>query len=92
MNHLQFRYLNLFSPDRSFIVSLPVVIESGSQARLCVSLYKPNETLSMSIYLVNEDLNTLLFEMKARTGFHRCLNFQVHHQLPQLIFASLYAL
>ncbi|XP_051989609.1 LOW QUALITY PROTEIN: alpha-2-macroglobulin-like protein 1 [Xyrauchen texanus] len=59
-----------------FIVSFPVVIESGSQAKLCVSLYKPNETLSMSIYLVNEDLNTLLFKMNSRTGFHRCILFQ----------------
>ncbi|XP_051551628.1 alpha-2-macroglobulin-like protein 1 [Myxocyprinus asiaticus] len=59
-----------------FIVTFPVVIESGSQPKLCVSLYKPNETLSMRIYLVNEDLNTVLFEIKTKIGFHHCLNFQ----------------
>ncbi|XP_051551679.1 alpha-2-macroglobulin-like protein 1 [Myxocyprinus asiaticus] len=59
-----------------FIVTFPVVIESGSRARLCVSLYKPKKTLSMSIHLVNDGLNTLLYETKTKKGFHHCFYFQ----------------
>ncbi|XP_051985118.1 alpha-2-macroglobulin-like protein 1 [Xyrauchen texanus] len=59
-----------------FMVTFPAVIESGSQARLCVSLYKPNETLSMNIQLVNNGLKTPLYKTEAKTGFHRCFFFQ----------------
>ncbi|XP_051554350.1 ovostatin-like [Myxocyprinus asiaticus] len=58
------------------MVTFPVVIESGSQARLCVSLYKPNETLSMNIHLVNNGLKIPLYKTEAKTGFHHCFCFQ----------------
>ncbi|XP_051984551.1 alpha-2-macroglobulin-like protein 1 [Xyrauchen texanus] len=67
-----------------FIVTFPAVIESGSQARLCVSLYKPNETLSMSIHLVNDRLNTLLYETRSKRGFHR----RIYFQAPQVVGES----
>ncbi|XP_073673314.1 alpha-2-macroglobulin-like isoform X2 [Garra rufa] len=60
----------------SFMVTFPVVIESGSEAKLCASLLKPNESLVMNIYLVHGDQSTLMLQEKAEEEFHRCFNFQ----------------
>ncbi|XP_052431625.1 alpha-2-macroglobulin [Carassius gibelio] len=59
-----------------FMVTFPAVIESGSEAKLCASLLKPNESLVMNIYLVNGDQSTLLLQEKAEEEFHRCFNFK----------------
>uniref|UniRef100_A0A672Q782 Alpha-2-macroglobulin-like n=1 Tax=Sinocyclocheilus grahami TaxID=75366 RepID=A0A672Q782_SINGR len=58
-----------------FMVTFPAVIESGSEAKLCASLLKPNESLAMNIYLVHGDQSTLLLQEKAKEEFHRCFNF-----------------
>ncbi|XP_026138185.1 alpha-2-macroglobulin-like isoform X2 [Carassius auratus] len=60
----------------SFMVTFPAVIESGSEARLCASLLKPNESLVMNIYLVDGDQSILLLQEKAEEEFHRCFNFK----------------
>uniref|UniRef100_A0A8C2Q6I5 Alpha-2-macroglobulin-like n=1 Tax=Cyprinus carpio TaxID=7962 RepID=A0A8C2Q6I5_CYPCA len=60
----------------SFMVTFPAVIESGSEAKLCASLLKPNESLVMNIYLVDGDQSTLLLKEKAEEEFHRCFNIQ----------------
>ncbi|XP_073673331.1 alpha-2-macroglobulin-like isoform X2 [Garra rufa] len=60
----------------SFLVTFPAVIESGSDAKLCASLLKPNESLVMNICLVHGDQSTLLLQEKAEEEFHRCFNFQ----------------
>ncbi|XP_016369007.1 alpha-2-macroglobulin-like [Sinocyclocheilus rhinocerous] len=60
----------------SFMVTFPAVIESGSEAKLCASLLKPNESLVMNIYLVHGDQSTLLLQEKAEEEFHRCFNIQ----------------
>ncbi|NP_001410202.1 alpha-2-macroglobulin-like 2 [Danio rerio] len=59
-----------------FMVTFPAVIESGSDAKLCASLLKPNKTLFMNIYLVHSNQSTLLLQEKAEQEFHRCFNFQ----------------
>ncbi|XP_056329992.1 alpha-2-macroglobulin isoform X2 [Danio aesculapii] len=59
-----------------FMVTFPAVIESGSDAKLCASLLKPNESLVMNIYLVHGNQSTLLLQEKAEQEFHRCFNFQ----------------
>ncbi|XP_058600481.1 alpha-2-macroglobulin-like isoform X1 [Onychostoma macrolepis] len=59
-----------------FMVTFPAVIESGSEAKLCASLLKPNESLVMNIYLVNGKQSTLLLQEKAEEEFHRCFNFK----------------
>uniref|UniRef100_A0A671NTP6 Alpha-2-macroglobulin-like n=1 Tax=Sinocyclocheilus anshuiensis TaxID=1608454 RepID=A0A671NTP6_9TELE len=69
------------------MVTFPAVIESGSEAKLCASLLKPNESLAMNIYLVHGDQSTLLLQEKAEEEFHRCFNFNVlqdisSHQAP----------
>ncbi|XP_059370484.1 alpha-2-macroglobulin-like [Carassius carassius] len=59
-----------------FMVTFPAVIESGSEAKLCASLLKPNESLVMNIYLVDGDQSTLLLQEKAEEEFHCCFNFK----------------
>ncbi|KAK9962084.1 hypothetical protein ABG768_007466, partial [Culter alburnus] len=60
----------------SFMVTFPAVIESGSEAKLCTSFLKPNESLVMNIHLVHGDQSTLLLQEKAEEEFHRCFNFK----------------
>ncbi|KAL1260697.1 hypothetical protein QQF64_008524 [Cirrhinus molitorella] len=52
------------------------LIESGSEAKLCASLLKPNESLVMNIYLVHGDQSTLLLQEKYEEEVHRCFNFK----------------
>ncbi|RXN18980.1 alpha-2-macroglobulin-like protein [Labeo rohita] len=59
-----------------FTVTFPAVIASGSEAKLCASLLKPNESLVMNIYLVDDDQSTLLLQEKAEEEFHHCFNFK----------------
>uniref|UniRef100_A0A8C2KK18 Uncharacterized protein n=1 Tax=Cyprinus carpio TaxID=7962 RepID=A0A8C2KK18_CYPCA len=47
-----------------------VLIESGSEAKLCANLLKPNERLVMNIYLVHGDQSTLLLQEKDITSHH----------------------
>ncbi|KAL0174311.1 hypothetical protein M9458_030279, partial [Cirrhinus mrigala] len=62
----------------------PALIESGSEAKLCASLLKPNESLVMNIYVVDGDQSTLLLQEKAEEEFQRCFNFKdiISHQAP----------
>ncbi|XP_051966607.1 alpha-2-macroglobulin-like [Xyrauchen texanus] len=59
-----------------FMVTFPAVIQSGSEAKLCASLLKPNESLVMNIYLVNGNQSTLLLKERPNKEFYRCFNFQ----------------
>ncbi|KAA0701948.1 Pregnancy zone protein C3 and PZP-like alpha-2-macroglobulin domain-containing protein 6 [Triplophysa tibetana] len=59
-----------------FMVTFPAVIQSGSEAKLCASLLKPNESLIMNIYVVNGLENTLLLKEEIDKEFHRCFDFQ----------------
>ncbi|XP_051718030.1 alpha-2-macroglobulin-like isoform X2 [Ctenopharyngodon idella] len=60
----------------SFMVTFPAVIKSGSEAKLCASLLKPNESLVMNIHLVHGNQMNLLLQEKAEEEFHRCFNFK----------------
>ncbi|KAG1932691.1 alpha-2-macroglobulin-like [Pimephales promelas] len=59
-----------------FMVTFPAVIKSGSEAKLCASVLKPNESLVMNIYLVHGVQSTLLLQEKTEEEFHRCFNFK----------------
>ncbi|XP_036453943.1 alpha-2-macroglobulin-like [Colossoma macropomum] len=59
-----------------FMVTFPAVIESGSEATLCTSLLKPNETLRMSIYLVHDNQNRIILQERVEEEFHRCSQFK----------------
>lgn len=67
----------VYSFCRAFMVTFPAVIESGTEAKLCASLLQPNETLAMSIYLVDRDQNRTLLQESADREFHLCFQFQV---------------
>ncbi|XP_065137325.1 alpha-2-macroglobulin-like isoform X4 [Paramisgurnus dabryanus] len=62
--------------EPSFMVTFPAVIQSGSEAKLCASLLKPNESLVMTVHLVKDDQITLLLQEKTDEEFHRCFNFK----------------
>uniref|UniRef100_A0A8C2KII6 Alpha-macroglobulin receptor-binding domain-containing protein n=1 Tax=Cyprinus carpio TaxID=7962 RepID=A0A8C2KII6_CYPCA len=58
------------------MVIFPGVIRSGSEAKLCVSLLKPEENLQLTISLVNYNQNRTLLQERTEKEFHRCLDFQ----------------
>ncbi|XP_059415069.1 alpha-2-macroglobulin-like [Carassius carassius] len=60
-----------------YMVMFPGVIESGSEAKLCASLLKPQEKLTMTISLLDEkNVVTRLVQQNSRIAFHRCFSFQ----------------
>ncbi|XP_073673662.1 alpha-2-macroglobulin-like isoform X2 [Garra rufa] len=69
-------FVNGHTSGPYFMVTFPAVIESGSEAKMCASLLKPNESLVMNIYLVHGDQSTLLLQEKAEEEFHSCFNFK----------------
>ncbi|KAF4116471.1 alpha-2-macroglobulin-like [Onychostoma macrolepis] len=61
----------------SFLVTFPALIESGSDAKFCASLLRPNESLTMTMSLVDEkNRMTQLGQQSSSTEFHRCFSFQ----------------
>uniref|UniRef100_A0A673K8G3 Alpha-macroglobulin receptor-binding domain-containing protein n=1 Tax=Sinocyclocheilus rhinocerous TaxID=307959 RepID=A0A673K8G3_9TELE len=61
----------------SFLVTFSAVIESGSNAKLCASLLKPNESLALTIYLVDDkNRMTQIVQQRSSTEFYRCFSFQ----------------
>ncbi|XP_053502368.1 alpha-2-macroglobulin isoform X2 [Ictalurus furcatus] len=67
-----------------FMVTFPAVIKSGSDAKFCVSLLKPNETLHMNIYLVHNNQNRLLLQETVEKEIHHCSHFEA----PQVVDES----
>ncbi|KAM9468622.1 alpha-2-macroglobulin-like [Clarias gariepinus] len=59
-----------------FMVTFPAVIESGSDAKLCVSLLQPNETLQMNVYLVHNNENRTLLQETVEKEMHHCYCFK----------------
>ncbi|KAG1966973.1 pregnancy zone protein [Pimephales promelas] len=59
-----------------FMVTFPAVIESGSNAKLCASLLKPQESLTMTVSLLNDKRTTRLVQQVSSKPFHRCFSFQ----------------
>uniref|UniRef100_A0A672KRR5 Alpha-2-macroglobulin-like n=1 Tax=Sinocyclocheilus grahami TaxID=75366 RepID=A0A672KRR5_SINGR len=74
--------LGQFAVDRQksgpfFLLTFPAVIESSSHVKLCASLLKPNESLAMTISLLDDkNMTTLLVQQSSRMAFHRCFSFQ----------------
>ncbi|XP_056102933.1 alpha-2-macroglobulin-like [Rhinichthys klamathensis goyatoka] len=61
----------------SFLVTFPAVIEFGSDAKLCASLLKPNESLKMTVSLLDAtNRTTQLVQHSSVTEFHRCFSFK----------------
>ncbi|XP_056329658.1 alpha-2-macroglobulin-like protein 1 [Danio aesculapii] len=60
----------------NFMVTFPAIIRSGSEAKLCMSLLKPEENMQLTITLVSSNQNRTLLQEKTLKEFHRCLDFQ----------------
>lgn len=60
----------------AYMVAIPAVIPSGSEAKLCASLLQPNETMVMTITLLSEGKDLVLFQETSEKEFHRCVQFQ----------------
>ncbi|XP_073690843.1 alpha-2-macroglobulin-like [Garra rufa] len=59
------------------MVTFPAVIESGSGAKLCASLLKPNESLTMTISLLDDkNMATELVQQRSQIEFHQCFSFK----------------
>ncbi|XP_067219832.1 alpha-2-macroglobulin-like [Chanodichthys erythropterus] len=60
-----------------FMVTFPAVIESGSDAKLCATLLKPQERLTMTVSLLdNTNGMTELVKECSSKPLHRCFNFK----------------
>nr|AAI53920.1 Si:dkey-46g23.3 protein [Danio rerio] len=60
-----------------FMVTFPSLIESGSGAKLCASLLKPQGSLTITITLVDDkNTETQLVRQTTQRKLHRCFNFQ----------------
>ncbi|KAL7848749.1 hypothetical protein SRHO_G00203720 [Serrasalmus rhombeus] len=71
-----FKKLTGVNMRRYFMVTFPAVIESGSEATLCTSLLKPNETLQLTVYLVHDNQNRTLLQETVEEDFHHCSKFK----------------
>ncbi|ROL50597.1 Alpha-2-macroglobulin [Anabarilius grahami] len=59
------------------MVTFPAVIESGSEAKLCVTLLKPQESLTLTVSLLDDkNRTTRLVQQVSSTPFHRSFSFQ----------------
>ncbi|XP_030632009.1 alpha-2-macroglobulin [Chanos chanos] len=60
----------------TFMMTFPAILQSGTEAKLCASLLKPNETLTMTVSLVHNNESRTLFQERAQEDFHHCFLFQ----------------
>lgn len=60
-------------------MTFPAVIEAGSNAKLCAILLKPNESLTMTVSLLDDQNRTthLVQQRYASAAIYRCFRFQV---------------
>ncbi|XP_056118834.1 alpha-2-macroglobulin-like [Rhinichthys klamathensis goyatoka] len=60
-----------------FMVMFPAVIESESDAKLCITLLKSQESLTMTVSLLDDTTRTTqLLQQVFSKPFHRCFSFQ----------------
>uniref|UniRef100_A0A4W5JDC4 Alpha-macroglobulin receptor-binding domain-containing protein n=1 Tax=Hucho hucho TaxID=62062 RepID=A0A4W5JDC4_9TELE len=73
-----FRGALLFCTDFPvvYMVTIPAVIQAGSEAKLCASLLQPNETLVMTVSLIADGQSKSLLQESSDQEFHRCFQFQ----------------
>ncbi|XP_060743880.1 alpha-2-macroglobulin-like isoform X3 [Tachysurus vachellii] len=81
-----FLFLSVYGQNSGpyFMVTFPALIPAGSDAKLCVSLLKPNETLQINIYLVHNSQSRNLLQETVKKDFHRCSHFEA----PQVVSES----
>lgn len=58
-------------------MAIPSILEAGGVSRICASLLKPNETLTVTVSLKSQELNITLMQLVSRQEFHMCREFEV---------------
>ncbi|KAJ7990514.1 hypothetical protein DPEC_G00301130 [Dallia pectoralis] len=69
----------------AYLVTIPAVIQAGSEATFCASLLQPRETLHMTISLVDDLHNSNLLQKSSDQEFHLCFEFQAPKLLEEKI-------
>uniref|UniRef100_A0A8C7XVA5 Alpha-2-macroglobulin-like n=1 Tax=Oryzias sinensis TaxID=183150 RepID=A0A8C7XVA5_9TELE len=64
------------SACRQYVVAVPGVIESGTEAKFCASLLELNQAVVMTVVLKSKEKNTTLLERTSDKKFHECTEFQ----------------
>ncbi|CAN9511029.1 unnamed protein product [Ophioblennius macclurei] len=64
-------------PGPHYMVPIPAVLEAGAETTFCASLMQPNETLTMTVTLMSEEENAILFTHTSNEDFHICHQFTV---------------
>ncbi len=57
--------VDLLCFHRWFLVTFPAVIESGSDTKLCASLLKPNDSLTMTVSLLDDKNSSCAAELSV---------------------------
>lgn len=64
-------------PYRQYMVAVPAILEAAGESKFCVSLLDPNETLTVTVSLKSQELNSTLMQMESVVDFHLCREFEV---------------
>lgn len=64
---------------RHYMAVIPGVLESGAKTKMCMSVLKPNETLSVTVTLTSEGGNFSIHDATVNNAdVHTCVEFQVN--------------
>uniref|UniRef100_A0A3Q2D910 Uncharacterized protein n=1 Tax=Cyprinodon variegatus TaxID=28743 RepID=A0A3Q2D910_CYPVA len=65
---------------RHYMVTIPAILEAGTETKFCASLMDPNETLTMTVSMRSDQNHSVLYERTSREEFLECIQFQVNFQ------------
>lgn len=66
------------------MVAIPAILESAGESKFCASLLEPSDTMTMTVSLKSEELNTTLMQMVSKKEFHECREFEVRLRVELL--------
>lgn len=70
----------LLSLHRQYVLWVPSVIQSHSTEKACVHLLNLNESVSLSIVLEYDEVNTTIFDQYVdERSFYACADFKVRY-------------
>lgn len=59
------------------MVAVPAILEAAEESRFCISFLEPKETMTVTVSLKSQELNTTLMQTVSKRDFHQCRDFQV---------------
>ncbi|XP_038129371.1 alpha-2-macroglobulin-like [Cyprinodon tularosa] len=60
-----------------YMVTIPAILEAGTETKFCASLIDPSETLTMTVSMRSDQNHSVLYERTSREEFLECIQFQV---------------